>query len=333
MKGWQLQQIKAPLQLVQQERPELSEGEVAVKLQAAALNRRDYWITQGLYPGIQLPVILGSDGAGVVVEVGQASDEQLLGQEVVLYPGIGWGDNPKAQSPEFVPLGMPHNGTFASEIVIPKECLFSKPHHLDWAEAAALPLGGTTAYRAVYTQGQFEPGQSVLITGVGGGVSSLALQLVVQQGGKVVVTSSSPRKIELAQSLGADGGVDYTQSDWSQSIRRQFGEFDLIIDSAGGEGINSLIDLTQRGGRIVSYGATTGKPPKFDLHKLFWKQIHLVGSSMGSPDEFGSYLETVTARELRPQVDQVFSFAEVNQALSRLQSHSQMGKLVIQTQA
>lgn len=332
MKGWQLQQVKSPLQIVKLDRPDLAEDQVVVQLHAAALNRRDYWITQGLYPGIQLPVILGSDGAGVVADVGQTADEGLLGEEVVLYPGMGWGDDPKAQSPEFCPLGMPHNGTFATEIVIAKECLFSKPRHLDWVEAAALPLGGTTAYRAVITQGQFQPGQSVLITGVGGGVSSLALQLVAHQGGQVVVTSSSPHKLDHAQSLGADGGVVYTQPDWVQSVRRSFGEFDLIIDSAGGEGINSLIDLAKRGGRIVSYGATTGKPARFDLHKLFWKQIHVVGSSMGSPDEFGSYLEVVTARELRPQVDQIFSFVDVNQALNKLEENSQMGKLVIEIQ-
>lgn len=333
MKGWQLRQIKTPLQIVEQDLPKLQEDQVVVKLYAAALNRRDYWITQGLYPAIQLPAILGSDGAGVVVEVGNGGDKDLVGKEVVLYPGIGWGDNPNAQSPQFCPLGMPHDGTFATEIVIAKECLFPKPLHLDWTEAAALPLGGTTAYRAVCTQGQFMPGQSVLITGVGGGVSSLALQLVANQGGQVVVTSSSAQKIEIARRLGADGGVDYTQTDWHLDIRQKFGEFDLIIDSAGGDGMNALIDLARRGGRIVSYGATAGKPARFDLHKLFWKQIHLIGSSMGSPDEFGAYLEVVTKRELRPQVDQVFPFAEVNQALQQLEVNAQMGKLVINTQA
>ncbi len=333
MKGWKLRQIKSPLQIVEQGLPDLQEDQVVVKLYAAALNRRDYWITQGLYPAIQLSAILGSDGVGVVVEVGNGEDKDLLGKEVVLYPGTGWGNNPKAQSPQFCPLGMPHDGTFATEIVIAKECLFAKPQHLDWTEAAALPLGGTTAYRAVCTQGQFMPGQSVLITGVGGGVSSLALQLVAHQGGQVVVTSSSPQKIEIAKSLGADGGVDYTRADWPQSIRQQFGEFDLIIDSAGGDGMNALIDLARRGGRIVSYGATAGKPSRLDLHRLFWKQIHLIGSSMGSPEEFGNYLEVVTRRELCPQVDQVFPFAEVNQALQNLEVNAQMGKLVIDTQA
>ena len=329
MQGWQLQGIKEPLRLVESGDGKPSPGEAVVELRAAALNRRDYWITQGLYPGIALPVILGSDGAGVVADLGDDDEAGRLGDEVVIYPGIHWGSDPKAQSDDFSPLGMPTNGTLATRVLVPKECLFPKPTHLTWTEAAALPLGGTTAYRALCTQGELTPGERVLVTGVGGGVSSLALQLAVAMGGEVVVTSSSPEKLLAAKKLGAIMGFNYQQPDWHRQVRQHFGAFDLVLDSAGGAGINQYIDLLKSGGRIVSYGATLGRPEKLDLHKIFWKQIRLIGSSMGAPQEFSQYLTVVNSRSLKPKIDRVFGFDEVNEAMGRLASAEQMGKIVV----
>lgn len=264
-----LRQIKTPLQL--EERPDLkpAAGEVVVRLHAAALNRRDYWITQGMYPGIQLPVVLGSDGAGTVSACGAGVDPRWLDREVVIHPGMDWGENEAVQDPTFQILGLPRDGTLATEVVVPAAQLHAKPVHLDWHQAAALPLSGLTAYRALLVQGALQSGETVLITGVGGGVATFALQFALAVGATVWVTSSSNEKIRRAVDLGAAGGFNYTASGWSQELRRRAGATDLIIDSAGGAGYAQLVDGAAPGGRIVNYGATAGPPERLDLFKVF----------------------------------------------------------------
>ena len=286
MRAAVLTKLKSPLEL--QERPSLQPGpgEAVVDIKAAALNRRDYWITQGLYPGIDPPVVLGSDAAGVVSRCGDAEAEAWLGREVIINPGFNWGSDPAAQSAEFTILGLPTDGTFASEVCVPVTALHGKPDHLDWQQAAALPLAGATAYRALFTQGELTSGQKVLISGIGGGVATFGLQFAVAAGAEVWVTSSSEDKIARAVDAGAQGGFLYTDDDWARVMKEKAGAPSLIVDSAGGPGYRSLLDLVAPGGRIVNYGATAGPPEKLDLFKVFWKQLKLVGSTMGSPDDF-----------------------------------------------
>lgn len=324
-----LRELKTPLVAEVREPLEPAEGQVVVRLHAAALNRRDYWITQGMYPGIRLPVVLGSDGAGVVVRIGDGVPHHWSQQPVVINPGWNWGDDPRAQSGEFRILGMPADGTYAEEVVVPAEYLHARPDHLTWTEAAALPLGGLTAYRALFTQGQLRPGQSVLITGIGGGVATCAMQLARQVAGRVLVTSSSDEKLQRAGELGADAGYNYRQAGWARQLIADHGRVDLIIDSAGGDGYADLLELAAPGGRIVSYGSTAGKPGNLDLFKLFWKQLHLTGSTMGTPDDFRSMLELVQRQTIRPVVDQVMPLEGANEALEKMRDSRQFGKLVL----
>ncbi len=319
-----------PLQLQERPAPTPQAGQVVVQLKAASLNRRDYWITQGKYPGIKSPCILGSDGAGLVVKTGPAVESSWQGKEVILNPGMEWGQNPAAQSSDFHILGMPNDGTFATEIIVSATLLHLKPAHLSWPEAAALPLAGLTAYRALFTQGKLRAGEKLLVTGIGGGVASFALQFGAAAGAQVWVTSSSPHKIQRAVELGAVAGFDYTNEGWGQEFQNVYGAADMILDSAGGPGYGSLLEVAGPGGRIVNYGATAGPPPRLDLFKLFWKQLHLIGSTMGSPEEFQRMVEFVNQHQLKPVVDEVLPLAEGNQALERMKSSSQFGKLVLE---
>ncbi|MBC8352885.1 MAG: zinc-binding dehydrogenase [Planctomycetes bacterium] len=329
MKALTLKSLKAPLEL--EDRPSLSPGpdEVIVQLKAASLNRRDYWITQGLYPGIEPPVVLGSDGAGVVFKIGSEVENTWQDREVIIDPGMDWGDNQSVHSDKFSILGLPRDGTFASEVAVSASQLHARPAHLSWQEAAALPLAGVTAWRAVFSQGGLEAGESVLITGIGGGVATFALQFAVATGADVWVTSSSSQKIERAIELGAKGGFDYTSEDWAKRMGKEAGPPNLIIDSAGGTGYRSLVNLAAPGGRIVNYGATAGRPEQLDLMKVFWKQLRLQGSTMGSPVDFVSMLKFVEEKQIVPVVDSVAQLAEGNNALNQMKSSPQFGKYVL----
>jgi len=330
MKALVLNATRQPLQL--EERPALqpAPGEVVVALKAAALNRRDYWITQGMYPGIQTPVVLGSDGAGVVSHAGADVDASWVGREVILNPGLEWGNSELVQGESFHILGLPRDGTFASEVAVPVGQLHPKPSGMAWPEAAALPLGGLTAYRALFSQGGLRSGESVLITGIGGGVATFALQFAVAAGAKVWVTSSSPRKIQRAVELGAQGGVDYTNDNWTRTCVRLAGNPDLIIDSAGGAGYAQLINLAAPGGRIVNYGATAGPPERLDLFKVFWKQLRLQGTTMGSPRDFRSMIAFAAKHDIKPVIDAVFPLEEGDRAVAMMQRSPQFGKYVLQ---
>lgn len=329
MKALVLREIKTPLELA--ERPSLksSPGAVVVRMQAAALNRRDYWITQGMYPGVKPPVVLGSDGAGVVTACGDGVDSAWEGREVIVNPGLNWGDDPSAQSAEFTILGLPRDGTFATEVLIPASQLHPKPAGWTWTEAAALPVAGVTAYRAMFAQGGLRAGETILITGIGGGVATFALQYAVAVGAKAWVTSSSPEKIQRAIEMGALGGFNYRDENWTKEMAQQAEAPNLIIDSAGGAGYAALVNLAAPGGRIVNYGATAGAPEKLDLFKVFWKQLRLQGSTMGSPQDFADMLAFVEKHDLRPIIDQEFPLEEGNAAIERMASSPQFGKYVL----
>ena len=320
---------KSAIQVTEVATPTAGAGEVVVRLHAAALNRRDFWITQGLYPGVQVPVTLGSDGAGRVTAVGCEEDAAWLDQEVVLNPGLDWGAHQAHQAASFHILGMPTDGTLAEEVVIPTAQLHRKPAHLDWEQAAALPLAGVTAYRALFSQGGLQARQQVLVTGIGGGVATHALQFARAAGAEVSVTSSSEAKRDKAVALGAAHAFDYTSDTWVSAAKSACGGFDLIIDGAGGKGYAHLLALANPGGTIVNYGSTAGPPESLDLFKVFWKQLHLVGSTMGSPRDFASMLQLVSDHKLAPVIDATFPLAEAGAALAKMGETAQFGKLVL----
>lgn len=311
--------------------PRPGSGEVAVALKAAALNRRDYWISVGKYAGIRPPCILGSDGAGVIIEVGAGVRESLLGQEVVVNPSLGWGGSQEAQADSYRILGMPVDGTLAERVVVPAGNVVRKPRHLSWSEAAALPLAGLTAYRALCVRGALRPGETVLIPGIGSGVSTMVLMLARHLGARCLVTSSSPAKLAAARELGAEQGVLYTDADWDKQLLAHLGgaTVDVAVDGAGGDSWARCLNLLRPGGRLVSYGATAGLA-QIDLRKHFWKQLSILGSTMGSERDFAAMVALVDAGELRPRVDSVVPLAQAGSALARMAQGEHMGKLVLQ---
>jgi zinc-binding alcohol dehydrogenase/oxidoreductase len=323
------------VQLTTVETPIAGPGEVIVNIRAAALNHRDVFVQQGLYPGIKLPVILGSDGAGVVSAVGAGVDESLVGQEVTINCSLGWGSDPRFYDPAtFQILGMPTNGTFAEYVRIGAEYVHPKPTHLSFAEAAALPLAGLTAWRALMTRAALQPGERVLITGIGAGTALFALQFALAQGAEVWVTSGSAEKIQKAVALGAKGGVNYREADWQKTLLAQtgggrLGYFDVVIDSAGGSGFAKLTDVAAPGARIAIFGGTTGNITDVVPGKVFFKQLNIFGTTMGTPDEFAAMLQLVGERELRPVVDMTFDLADAEQALRRMDDGKQFGKIVL----
>lgn len=332
MKAVVLAETGGPEKLKVEEVPTPSPGAgmVRVKLRAAALNRRDYWMTVGLYPNMNLPVIPGSDGAGIVDAVGPGADGGLIGSEVVIYPAKNWGDNPATFGPDFRILGMPDQGTFAEYICVPVADIYPKPAHLNWEEAAAVPLAGLTAWRAVVTQAEARPGQTALITGAGSGVSTFAIQWAVQHGAEVWVSSGSPEKIERAKSLGAKGGANYNDADCYAQLVKLTGGFDFAIDSAGGDAFNDILDALKPGGRYVFFGATRGVPSKAtDLRRLFFRHIRIQGTTMGTPAEFRAMLDFVSKKRIRPVIDRVLPLEKAVEAHKLLESFSQTGKVVL----
>lgn len=309
--------------------PDLKPGQALVRIKAAALNHRDEWCRQGLYPNLRDGVILGSDGAGIVEAVFDQEDSLWLGKEVIINPSKNWGLNQKAQSKDFQILGMPENGTFAEFLVIPIDRLHEKPAHLNWEQAAALPLAGVTAFRALTYQGGVQAGEQVLVTGIGGGVAQFAAQFVKAKGAVLSVSSSRSSKLEKAKNAGADFLFNYLEPNWTEKAIQSIGGFDLIIDGAAGDTLSQLISSCRPGGRIVFYGATMGNPGKVEARKVFWNQLKIMGSTMGSDQDFLDMIAYVKEHEIHPVIDQVFSMDDAEKAFDRMKAGDQMGKIVL----
>lgn len=311
--------------------PVAGAGDVVVKITAAALNHRDVWIKLGQYAGLKFPAILGSDGVGEIIAVGSGVDVgEWLGKRVVINPSFGWGAGELAQGGEFSILGLPRDGTLAERIAVPLIQVSEAPAHLSDAEAAALPLAGLTAWRALMSRAKVQAGERVLVGGIGGGTALFALQFAVAAGAEVWVTSSSAEKIARAKALGARGGFDYTRQDWAAAAQAEAGGlFDVIIDSAGGSGFESLVDLATPGGRIAFFGATRGNPNVLPMRKIFWRQLSFLGTTMGSPADWGAMLAAVETHRLRPVVSDVFGFENAAAAFARMEEGAQFGKIVL----
>lgn len=319
----------APLYYEEVDIPKPGTGEVLVRLRNAALNRRDVFIRYGAYPGIKVPSIPGADGSGIIEEIGEGVTNLTVGKEVVINPAIAWGDNPDFPSSNFTVLGVPMNGTYAQYVKVPAENIFPKPKHLTFEEAAALPLGGLTAYRAVVTKGNVKEGDTVIIPGIGGGVATFALQIAVARGAKVYVTSSSDEKIEKAMELGAAGGVNYRSEDWVNRLKELSGGADVSIDSIGGDVFNDLITLAKPGSKIVSFGATLGPVKNVVMPRIFFKQMHVLGSTMGTPEEFSSMLSLYEEHQLKPVIDKVYPLEQVEDAHKQMDEGKLFGKIVL----
>jgi NADPH:quinone reductase-like Zn-dependent oxidoreductase len=224
---------------------------------------------------------------------------------------------------------LPKNGTLAEAIHVPVRQLVPKPGHLSWEEAAALPLAGLTAYRALFSRAQLQAHEKVLINGIGAGTALFALQFAVAAGAVPFVTSSSPEKLRKAEQLGARHGALYTRSGWAKEFGEHYGQFDVVIDSAGGPGFGELVELCAPGARIVFFGATRGNPPELPARRIFWKQLSLLGTTMGSPADFTAMTEFVARKAIHPVISEVFAFDRVNEAFALMERGEQFGKIVI----
>lgn len=304
--------------------------QVLVRLNHAALNHRDLWIMKE-QATVSNPqgIILGSDGCGVIEDVGEDADPLLVGMEVVINPSLDWGNNPIVNGDSFKILGYPDNGTFSDYIVISKKYVFEKPENLTNAESAAAPLSGLTGYRALFSKARLRAKEKVLITGIGGGAALWILQFAVAYQGRVYVTSGSDEKIEKAKKLGAAGGFNYKDPEWIQKAQKEVGGFDIIIDSAGGEQFGNLIDLCLPGARIVNFGRTAGNIGGIETRKLYSKQISIFGTTMGTRDEFLSMIDFVESRNLKPVIDKVYPLEQINEAFQYMESGGHFGKIVI----
>ncbi|MCO5229991.1 MAG: zinc-binding dehydrogenase [Chitinophagales bacterium] len=317
------------LQVAEIQQPIVESGKALIKILASALNRRDQWIREGLYPKIELPVVPGSDGCGVVIEVGNELDQSWVGERIIINPNNNWGENPKVQNKDYHILGMPTQGTLAEYIVVPVDRLVKAPEFLSNEEAAALPLGGLTAYNAIVNKGELAVGKKVLISGVGGGVAQFAFQFAIAAKAQVWVTSGKEDVIKKCIALGAQGGVSYKDAKEIKSLGKSVGGFDIIIDSAGGDGINPLLEALAPGGKYVLYGATKGLPSTLNLRNIFWNQLSLMGSTMGSDQDFSEMVDFVKKHKIHPIIDTVFALEEGVQAFDHMKSGNHFGKIVV----
>jgi len=332
MRAVRLHQIGGPENLQVDELPDpgLPPGGAVVRIEAAALNHRDVFIRQGLYPKIQLPAILGADGAGTVESVAPGADRSWVGRKVVIVPFDSWGDDPRVPGKDFLIRGMPRPGTFAEKIALPLDRLAPMPEHLSFAEAAALPLGGLTAYRALVTRGEVKKGDHVLVTGIGGGVATIAMVLAQALGAQVSVTSGSEEKLARAKSMGAIAAVSYKQKGWDKELVKQAGRPpEVVIDSAGGPDFNALVAAVAPAGRIVTYGATRGPAEKLEMPRIFFKQIDIRGSTMGNDAEFHDMLALVSRARIKQLVDRVVPLSRYPEADQLMEKGDQMGKIVV----
>lgn len=313
-------------------------GHVLVRLKAAALNHLDLFMLGGLpHIKIEPPWVVGSDGAGVVVEVGRDVRGVRAGDHVIINPGSSCeeceyctsGDDPLCLS--YGILGEHLPGTLAEEIVVPASQVAPIPKTIGWESAAAFSLASLTAWRMVVTRARVQPGDDVLIWGIGGGVAQQALQICKMLGARTWVTSGSVAKLERAKALGADVVLDHARADVDKQIRVQTNKrgVDVVLDNVGTATWKQSLGALGRRGRLVTCGGTSGPHLETDVRRLFWNQWTLMGSTMGSRAEFRAVADHFCAGRLAPVIDCVVPLAEGRRAYDRLASGGQFGKVVV----
>jgi zinc-binding alcohol dehydrogenase/oxidoreductase len=298
-------------------------GEVRVRLKGAGLNHRDLF-TLTRHKETEPPLIIGSDGAGVIEAVGEGVTNVQIGDEVVINPGLGWKEKSDAPPAGFEIVGLPFHGTFAESIVVPAENAVHKPGFLTWEEASVLSLAALTAYRALFTRGKVEAGMKVFIPGIGSGVATFLLQFAKAAGATVYVTSRSKEKCEKALELGADKAID-SGDDWSVALQGE--KMDLVIESVGAATFNKSLDQLRVGGTIVTFGASAGDVVEFDLRKFFYGQFNMYGSTMGSGEELAEMLSFIEKHQIKPVIDKTYQLSDFKEAFNRLEQANQLGKI------
>ena len=297
-------------------------GEVLIELRAASLNHLDIWVRRGL-PSVPKPRILGADGAGVVV----SGDGFEAGTPVVINPGRDHGDG------RISVVGEHSDGTHAELIAVPSEQVYPLPDAIGFEQAAAFPLVFETAYRMLVTKAGLQAGEWVLIWGIGSGVSTAALAIAKALGAHAVVTSSSPAKLDRARKLGADAAFDHERDDVVAGVKEVCGGVHVVVEHVGEATWSRSLNAARQSGRIVVCGAPSGPNPPAQLHRLWWKQLTVYGSTMGSREDFEAVYELVSSGRVEPVIDEVFPLAEAAAAHERLEAGEQLGKIVLRIPA
>jgi len=304
--------------------PEPGPGEVLVRLRASALNHLDVWIRKGL-PSVPKPRILGADGAGVVEALGDGVTGFELCKRVVLNPGIEVGGG------RIHVIGEHGDGTNAELIAVPATNVHPIPDGLSFEEAAAFPLVFETAYRMLVTRAGLREREWVLAWGIGGGVSTAALAIAKALGARVLVTSSSEAKLERARELGADATVNHATGDVKAAVQEATAGhgIDVVVENVGEATWATSLQVAAPGGRITVCGATSGPNPPAALHRIWWKQLSILGSTMGTGEDFAGAYELVASGRALPVVDSVLPLDEIRAAHERLEAGEQLGKIVL----
>jgi NADPH:quinone reductase-like Zn-dependent oxidoreductase len=299
-------------------------GEVLIRLRASALNHLDVWIRRGL-PSVPKPRILGADGAGVVEALGEGVSGFEPGQRVLINPGIAAPDG------SIHVVGEHGDGTNAELIAVPATNVYPIPAGVSFEEAAAFPLVFVTAYRMLVTRAHLQPGEWVFLWGIGSGVSTAGLAIARALGARTIVTSSSDAKLERARELGADVTINHAGGDVKAAVKEATAGHgaDVVIEHVGEATWRTSLDVAARDGRIAVCGATSGPNPPAALHRIWWKQLTILGSSMGTTADFDGVYDLLVSGRVRPVVDEVLPLSEIRSAHARLEAGEQLGKIVL----
>ncbi|HVN59667.1 MAG TPA: zinc-binding dehydrogenase [Gaiellaceae bacterium] len=293
--------------------PVAGEGEVLIELRAASLNHLDLWVRKGL-PSVPKPRILGADGAGIRLDTGE---------RVVINPGVEHGERISV-------VGEHSDGTHAELVAVPEANVYPLPDEISFETAAAFPLVFETAYRMLVTRAGLQEGEWVLLWGIGSGVSTAALAIAKALGANTIVTSGSDEKLVRALELGADAAVNHAAEDVVARVKELTGTgVDVVVEHVGADTWSRSLNAARVGGRIAVCGATSGPNPPAELHRIWWKQLTVLGSSMGTRADFEAAFELVKSGRALPVIDAVFPLAEARDAHERLESGAQLGKVLL----
>ena len=318
--------------------PEPARGEVVVDVKAAALNHLDIWTRRGMpMLDLEMPHIPGSDAAGVVTEVGEDVARFAEGDRVAVSAGVNCGhcefcrNGDPTLCKEFHIIGEHVRGVHAEQAAVPADNLVPVPDGVDWETAAASPLVFQTAWRMLVDRGDLHPDDTVLVLGASGGVGHAAVQIADHVGATVYATASTDEKLEYAKELGAEEVINYEENDFSDEIRdlTEYRGVDMVVDHIGAATWQDSLASLAKGGRIVTCGATTGGQPETDLNRIFWNQLEVIGSTMGTPGQVDAVLEKVWSGDLEPRIRETLPMSEAARAHEMLENREGFGKVVV----
>jgi NADPH:quinone reductase-like Zn-dependent oxidoreductase len=326
------------LRVADVDEPVAGPGQVLLRVLCAGLNHLDIWVRKGRAGAqLKMPHVLGSDAFGTVVAVGEGVSRPRVGEQVVVYPGLNCGScefclrGEQSLCATFGIIGLSGPGTFAEQAVVPACNCYPRPLHMSDEEAGSFSLVYVTAWRMLMTRSAVRPGESVLIHGIGGGVATAALQWAKRIGAEVYVTSSSDEKLTRARDLGADHTINYRTSDVLEWIKRHKGDrgVDVAVDAVGAATWPLDFTCVRKGGRVVLCGVTTGGQAETNLRTLYWNQLTVLGSTLGSAEDFRQMLDAVSVNKLRPAIDEVFPLDKARDAMAKMEAGGQFGKIVL----